>query len=595
MSFKRETVLLVVILAASLGMRMLPIASDLPYFCSSFDEMNYIESALRFGTGSLKMLSYFHGALYPLVLFLEYAAYFVLGRMVGIFSSATDFFLAYIKDPTSFVLLARATVALCGVGIIWLSYAIAARVYHQRVGLVASLFTAFSLLMFQMSFLALADILSVFLLMLATYFAVRSVEQPKERWFYCAALLIGLAAASKYHTGFGIVTLYVAAFMKSAEHEQRIRAFVGLAVTGSLFVGLGFCLGMPQFLLEPDVFYEHVFQRLGGQMLGYNPEGNAWLFLFTHHLRNGLGIPLEVASLLGICLAVYNRSKWDILILSFPISFYLLFMHSVGWAYHLVPAIPFLLILAARLVDVIADKFLRRESLAMSLLLGAVVTTPTFLDSIRLVEVMRSPSTKTMAKTWIEEHIPGGATIMAEGYFYTDPTFVPPLVENPSALERDLAFVKMNNGTGRTTMLRLVHYDDLYGNARAYDVRKVRLLDSEDITRDQPRYLIMTSFMDSEVGTNELSGMFVNGNYNERRQAVEAAIQRRNAVKENIRRSYKILATIAPTVTFSAFFPHLMNEDYRLIRNWPLFSQGGSKGPTITIWERRSEVALGRN
>jgi hypothetical protein len=558
-------------------MRILPVASDLPYF-SSLDEADYIEKALRFGTGSFKLSSYFHGALYSLVLFLEYAAYFVLGRMLGLFSSSTDFLLAYIKDPTSFFLLARVTAVLSGVGVVWLSYAIASRVYHQRVGLVASFFTAFSLLMFQMSFLALADIPSVFLLMLATYLAVRSVEQPKERRFYCAAAaLVGLAAACKYHAGFGVVTLLVAAFMKCGDHEHRTRAFVHLAVLGSIFVVVGFCVGMPQFLLDPAAFYEDIFHGLGAQYVGSNPDRNAWLFLFTHHLRNGLGIPLELASLLGLGLALYNRSKWDLLMLAFPASFYLLFMHSVGFAYHLLPAVPFLLILAARFLDAVVEKLWRRGSLGASLFLAAVVATPTFLDSVRLVQVMHSPSTKTTAKTWIEEHIPGGATIMAEGYVFTVPTFGPPLVETPSTLERDIAFVIENKGTGRTATLRLAHYDNLYDNVRAYDILKVRLLDSEAITRDHPRYLIMTSDKDRPAG-KELAGMFMARDYGEKREAV----------KEGIRRRYAVMATIAPPGAFTALFPHLMDEDYRLIRNWPLFSRDRSRGPTITIWERRS-------
>jgi len=558
-------------------MRVLPVASDLPNFCS-LDETSYIENALRFGTGTLKMSSSFHGALYPQVLFMEYAAYFVLGRMLGFFVSSTDFLLAYIKDPTSLFLLARMTVVLCGVGTVWLSYAIASRVYHQRVGLVASLFTAFSLLMFQMSFLALADIPSVFLLMLATYFAVRSVEQPKERSFYsAAAALVGLAAACKYHAGFGVVTLAVAAFMKSGDYERRTDALVRLAILGSIFMVVGFCVGMPQFLLDPVAFYEDVFHRLGGQVLGHNPDGNAWLFLFTHHLRNGLGIPLELASLLGLGFALYNRSKWDLLMLSFPVSFYFLFMHAVGFAYYLLPAGAFLLILAARLLDAVVEKLRGRGSLGASLVLAAVVVTPTFLDSVRLVQVMRSLNTKMTAKTWIEEHIPEGATIMAEGYILTAPTYGPPLVENPATVKRDIAFVMEHKGTGRMATLRLAYYDNLYDNARAFEILKVRMLDSEAITRDDPRYLITTSGQDSPLG-KELTGMGMTEDYGEKREAI----------KEGIRRRYAVLATIAPTVAFTAAFPHLMDEDYRLIRDWPLFSRGRSRGPTITIWERRS-------
>lgn len=574
---KMETVLIMAILTVSLGMRIFPVASDLPYFCS-LDEVTYIENALRFGTGAFKMSSYFHGALYPMVLFLEYAAYFMLGRMLGFFGSSTDFLLTYLKDPTSFFLLARVTAVLCGLGVVWLSHAIASRMYNQRVGLVASLFTAFSLLMFQMSFLALADIPAVFLLMLSIYLAVRSMEQPKERRFYCAAaVLVGLAAASKYHAGFGVVPLLVAAFMKCMDHEYKTKAFVRLGTLGAICVAAGFCIGMPQVLLDPATFYQDIFHKLGGQYLGHNPDGNAWLFLFTHHLRNGLGIPLELVSLLGLGCALYNRSKWDLLMLSFPVSFYLLFMHSVGFAYHLLPAVPFMLILAARFLDVAVEKLWGRGSLGMTIFLAMVVATPTFLDSVRLVQVVRSPSTKTIAKTWIEKHIPGGATIMAEGYIFTDPTFGPPLLENPSTLERDIAFVTENKGSGRTAMLRLAFYENLYGSARVYDIFKVRFLDSEAITRGQPRYLIMTSDSDSPAG-RELAGMFMTEDYGKRREAV----------KEDIRRRYAIMTTIAPTVAFTKFFPHLMDEDYHLIRNWPLFSRDRLRGPTITIWERQS-------
>jgi hypothetical protein len=574
----REGILILAVLAAALGMRILPIRSDLPYF-SSMDEVSYIETALRFGTGAFQLSSYFHGALYQLILFLEYAAYFVLGRLFGLFGSPSDFFLAYLADPTPFFLFARMTAAVCGIGVVWLSYAIASRAYHPRVGVIAGLFTAFSLLLFQMSFLALADMPAVFLLMLATYLAVRSVAQPADRRLYCvAAALVGLAAACKYHVGLGVVILVVAAFIKISDHDRRIGALLHLGAVGSVFVFLGFLVGIPQVLIDPITFYDDVFRRLGGQYFGYDPTGNAWLFLFTHHLRNGLGIPLTVASLLGVGFALYTRSKWDLLLLSFPLSFYLLFaMRSVGFAYHLLPAVPFVLILAARLLDAVAERLLRRAAPVTGLVLAVIVVAPTFLDCLRLVEVMRSPGTKTLAKTWIEEHLPAETMIMSEGYVFTAPAYSPPLVENRSTLERDVAFVIENNGTGRTATMRLAHYDRLLGDAKAYDILKVGAMDSGSIARQRPRYLVTTSEKDGLAG--ELAAMFTAADYD----------QKRDAVKEHIQRDYEVLTTIAPTAAMSIFFPHLMDEDYRQIRAWPLLSDGGAKGPTITIWGSRSE------
>ena len=224
------------------------------------------------------------------------------------------------------------------------------------------------------------------------------------------------------------------------------------------------------------------------------------MFLFTHHLRNGLGIPLEVTALLGVGFALYKRSKWDVLLLSVPFCFYLLFMRSVGFAYHLLPAVPFLLILAARFLDVFVEKLLRRVAPAASLALALIVVAPTLLDCLRLTEVMRSPSTKTLAKTWIEEHLPSDTTIMSEGYVFTASAYGPPLVENRQTLERDIAFVIANKGTGRVATLQLARYDHLYGNATAYDILKVREMDSNAIARRRPRYLVTTSDRDRLAG-----------------------------------------------------------------------------------------------
>jgi hypothetical protein len=185
-----------------------------------------------------------------------------------------------------------------------------------------------------------------------------------------------------------------------------------------------------------------------------------------------------------------------------------------------------------------------------------------------------------IAKTWIEEHIPNGARIMAEGYIFTTPTHGPPLVENPATLERDVALVQGRKGTGGMVRLRLTHYSDLYDGTKAYDILKVSHLDSEAIVRHSPHYLLMTSDKDPPAA-QELASMFASRDDGERR----------NAVKQSIQSKYIIMATIVPTVQFTSLFPYLMDEDYRLIRNWPFFSSGRLRGPVITIWAMRSVMA----
>ncbi len=573
----KERLVLAAMLTAALGLRLLALPTDLPQF-SSLDEQDYIETALRFGAGTFRMSSYMHGALYQIVLCLEFAAYFILGRAVGLFPSSEAFLLSYLKDPTPFFLLARGTAALCGVGLVWLSVAIGRRLYNPRVGLMAGLFTAFSLLMFQMSFLALADVPAVFLLMLGVYLAVLSVEQPNERKLYAAsAALVGLAAACKYHAGFGIAAVLAAAYLKWRERPGGLRALLSLAGLGLALAAAGFCVGLPQVFFDPAGFYRDLFQKLAGLYIGGNPIRNSWLFPLTHHLRNGLGIPLETAAVLGLGWALRLRSKGDLMMLSVPAAFYAVFMHAGGFAYHWLPTVPFLLILAARCLDAALEKLLRRRSLTASLLLAAVVGAPTFLDSVRYVDVSRSPGTRARAQAWIEEHVPAGSAILAEGYVFTAPTYVPRLAEGRACLERDLVAIKADKGTGRSVSLMLTRYDELYGGARAYDIRKVRLMNSRTLAEDGSPFLMTTGAQDEPAGW-ELAGMYIPAGYAEKRRAV---------MKE-VRSRYGVLTTIAPTEPFTAFFPHLMDQDYRLIRSWPLFSRGKSRGPAITVWERKS-------
>jgi len=523
--------------------------------------------------------SYFHGALYQIVLFAEYAVYFAAGWVFGLFSSPTDYYVSYLADPIPHFLLARGTAVAAALGVVWLSHAIASRVYNPRVGLAAAIFAAFSLLPFQMSFLALADMPATFLLMAATYLAVRSVEEPGEHGYFCAsAVFVGLAAATKYHAGLGIVIVLVAGGLKAASQARPVTLSVRLAILGSVLAGVGFCAGIPQVLADPLHLYDDVFRRLGGQYAGYDPAGNAWLFLVTNHLRNGLGIPLAVASVVGAGFAIYKRSHPDLLLLAFPVGLYLLLMQSVGFAYHFLPAVPFLLILAARWLDAVASAVVPRRRLTATLAAAALVVGPTLLDCVRLVSVMGSPSTKTLAKAWIETHVPAGATIMSEGYVFTAPAFGPPIAESRSTLERDVAFVKQNSGTARTAVLRLAYYDRLQGGGPTYDILKVREMDADAISREAPAYLVTTSDRDRLAG-DELAVMFTPVGYGKARAGVKARIAQ----------DYIVVGAIVPAQVFTPMFPHLMDEDYRAIRRWPVFAGGGSRGPAITIWARRNE------
>lgn len=560
----------------ALVLRLYPVMANMPYMFWH-DENNYIESAMRFGTGNFNPVTFSHGGLFQLILFMVYGVYYVLQKIIGSAHSPVDFYVNYIKDPTPFFVIARSISALCGTATGYLTYLIGSRIYNKRVGTVAAFFALFSLLMVQTSFLALADMTSVLILLTSFYILIQSVEEPKDaKMYYISALLVGLAFACKYYVVFAVATLYIAALLKAQDLPHPWRNFIRLAFFSSFFVLIGFVIGMPYFIARFSDFYKDTFVRMGGEYIVRNPIDDAWLFYFTHHLSNGLGILLESIVILGILYAFYRKSHWDILLLSFPIAYYLLFMHSVGYAYHMLPAIPFVFILAARFLDEIACRYFNRSSTAAIVCIAILVTIPTSLEAVKLVRVIASDDTRTEARAWIEENIPQDSLILAEGYLSTVPVHAPPIVDNMKTLERDLAHtLNSKHGSGFFAKTRIANHGLLYGKSRSFNVVKVDTLTIKDVDSARPEYIIMTSKNDRIAGV-ELSYYVERWYYKKRKQ-----------LKDYISEEFTLVKVFLPTCEFTLWFPHLVDDDYRLIRRISLNNMKKfTKGPRIDIYKR---------
>lgn len=579
-------IILSAIILGAIAVRLVPIAANLPYMYWH-DENNYIESAMRFGSGNLNPMSLFHGGLYQLLLFLSYGAYFIFQMVACHIHSKMDFYLSYIKDPSSFFLIARGMSVFCSIGITYLTYAIASRIYNKNAGLSAAIFSAFSLIMIQISFLALADMTAIFILMLSFLILVHSIGRPEDRiLFYVSSLLVGLAVACKYHVVFGVASLYVAAFIKSAASPNRWRKCFELSAIGSVIVLAGFLIGMPYLVLRYKDFYNEAFVNMGRQYILNNPDKNTWLFYFTHHLKNGLGIYLEVLAVLGVAYALLKRSRWDLLLLSFPVAYYLVFMNSVGFAYHMLPALPFLFILAAGLLDGLTSKMFKKLSGVALISLSVLIVSPSFGDALRYVKVITSRDTRIEAKGWIEANIARDSRILAEGYLSAVPVHTPPIGDNMNTLERDLADTLHAGGSGFYVKTKIANAGLLYGNIISYDIVKADSLSKVDVDSVKPDYIIMTSTNDKMLG-EELSYFSL--------ALPKDYFEKRNELKDYVSKNYELIKSFQPTYEFTLWFPHLVDHDYNVIRKISLNSRDGYvKGPRIDIFKTKEGSSVTR-
>src|SRR5512135_1886759 len=94
--------ILVAIFVVAVGLRIWGIGFGLPYPYHA-DEPTYVSAALNLGAGIIGRQPNPTG--FSNILFGEYGAYYLIGRLAGLFSSTAAFEQAYRADPSVFLLL----------------------------------------------------------------------------------------------------------------------------------------------------------------------------------------------------------------------------------------------------------------------------------------------------------------------------------------------------------------------------------------------------------------------------------------------------------------------------------------------------------
>jgi hypothetical protein len=122
----------------------------------------------------------------------------------------------------------------------------------------------------------------------------------------------------------------------------------------------------------------------------------------------------------------------------------------------------------------------------------------------------------------------------------------------------------------------MTHIDELYGESPLYDIVKVDKLQEADIHTVDSLFVIGTSNNDMFI-SDELRYFVEEGYY-----------ENRNMAKSELRKNYRIEKSFIPTDEFTAFFPHLMDQDYRTLRALSLARlKNVVRGPQIDIYKRK--------
>lgn len=578
--------LIITVLLLSAGLRFYKIDANLPntYW---HDENNYVETALRFGTGNFRPHTLQHGMLLPIILFGEYGTYYLAKKLTGVIHVPGDFLNEYIRDATNFYLISRITVALFGIACVLLIYLIGLRLYNRRVANLSSLLFSLSLVPLLQARYTKASTLSVFFLLLALLALTPLLRKPSRfkkstvRHYIIPGLLIGLAAAAKLYAFFGFIFVFLAHLFNLDGNISQCGAvgylrhsFDRKIILSGIFLIMGFLLGNPYAAVNPRFFFTNI-SGLHTEL--YNTGmSNTWLLYFTDHLNNVLGSrPLEILILIACAFFVFRRSKKEIILVAYPLILLLVCMRGPGFAHYLIPAVPFLVIIASAFLDQLFRNVSRRKADIFIAVILFTTLWPPFLSILRFNALISKPDTRTIAKDWIEKNIPEDSLFLMEGCISTVPIQVPQLKGNLAALKRDLAYVAAAGGKGNIikTEIKCVEKN---GKFKRYDLHKTRILDAGAIRKIKPDYVVLSGYVDMNMGEREY--LRESGFYEERKKFYA-----------ELEKKYRLMKTFTPHPKLGNYFPLLLIDDFKKLRSIDLFKDSPRllQGAEVKIFCRK--------
>jgi hypothetical protein len=433
----RSRAQLIIALSATLllavVLRVWGVGYGLPY-PYHVDEPTYVSAALNLGAGTIGKQPNPTG--YSNILFGEFAAYYLAGRVTGLFPSTAAFEQAYRSDPSVFLLLGRLTSILLGAATVLVVYGLGKRSANQSIGgLLAALFLAVSFLHVRDSHYGVPDVPATFFISLSVLLCLLAAQTRAKKYFALAAATTAYAIATKWNVWPVMIPLIIAAIMglRAPSPRANRRAWWSIMIVVAMFFFIGFALGGFELMLKPGVYLEYALREAqAGEAGGFGywqiDTLPGWLF-YGKTLLYGIGPVLLILTALGLThrirMVVKERDTTSLLLIAFPVL-YFLFMGATQhyFARYTLPLVPFAAVLAA---DIIAATVMRwrpgRERLATGLTIGvvAIAIALPFVNSLQHDALLVQTDTRTLAKEWIEANIPAGAKLAADWQTHTPP------------------------------------------------------------------------------------------------------------------------------------------------------------------------------
>jgi hypothetical protein len=404
--------------AIALGLRLVGLQFGLPAVYNP-DEVAIMSRALALAKGTLNPHNFLYPTFFFYVLFAWVGMYLGWIWLSGRVASISDLPALYFTDPTGIYTAGRMLGVVSGTAGVLLLYRLARRFADQRAAIVAALFLATAPLHARDSHYVKHDVFATTLIVVA-YLAITRVwpgnvnREAGNRDVVLAGAASGVAFSTHYYCVFLAIPLTYAVVMafKSRGTEAVVRQLmIAAACMASAFILLS-----PFLLLEASTAWRDIVANRQivvdrGVSAGTFAPAIRYLDIL---LTDSMGLPAILFGLSGAIWMTVMQPSRALLLLAFPVPFFVFIANTVPASRYLNPVLPFIAIFGGWAAATLASRLsVPAPAFWAAVMLAAV---PGSHESVRSGRFFQQPDTRTIAERFIETHVPDGSTIAIQPY-----------------------------------------------------------------------------------------------------------------------------------------------------------------------------------
>ena len=413
----RSVLAALTLFGAALALRTIGLTYGLPDVYNP-DEVAIMARALSFARGTLNPHNFLYPTFYFYVLFAVVGVYLAWVRLSGQVTSIAALQALYFTNPTGLYLAGRLLSAVTGAASVLVLRDLGARLFDRRVGTAAAIFLAVAPLHVRDSHYVKHDVFATFLVIVA-YVAMarlwsRAPGTVTRGDVPLAAAACGAAFSTHYYCIFLALPLaWTVIHAHRGAPPMRVARVIARAAVIS---AVAFFALSPFLLVEPGRALQDIAANREIVIDRAVAEG-----AFTPALRYLEMLWMDSMSRVIVLLALAG-SAWllivdwrrGLLLLSFPLPFFLFITNTYPASRYLNPLLPFVALFAGFALVRLVERVSRRGVVLWGLV--GLIAIPPAAASLRTVLFVREADTRTLARTWIESNIPAASTVLVQPY-----------------------------------------------------------------------------------------------------------------------------------------------------------------------------------